>query len=158
MRRQGAPGHLASRFRFCYRGVLPQLMRGSMTRLASGLIAVAALTGCTCGDLHVVIYEKGPGEPIRSWLVGDTASVWAEAGQEPSSPDIICPRYASRAALNYRGQLEPDSFTFQSSRPEVASVTTQGLVTALQAGQTDITATSSGAVSPILRITVRAPN
>ena len=127
-----------------------------MTRIASGLIAVAALTGCTCGDLHVVISEKGPGEPIRSWLVGDTASVWAEAGAEPSSPDILCPRYASRDAPNYRGQVEPDSFTFQSSRPDVASVTSQGLVTALQAGQTNITATSSGAVSPILTITIQA--
>lgn len=77
-------------------------------------------------------------------------------GYVNSTPDMVCPRYGSRAAPNYRGQVEPDSFTFQSSRPEVAGVTNQGLVTGLQVGQTDITATSSGVVSRPLRITVQA--
>ena len=128
----------------------------AMARIAIGFLALAALTGCTCGDLHTVIYKTGPGEPFRGWSVGDTASVWAEAGMEPSSPDVMCTRYGSRPAPNYHGRIEPDSFTFQSSRPDVASVTNQGLVTGLQTGQTDITATSFGAVSPPLRTTVQA--
>jgi hypothetical protein len=129
---------------------------GPITRIASGLIAVTVLTGCTCGDLSVTVYRTGSGEPFRGWTVGDTASVFAEAGHEYSGGDIVCPRYGSRAAPNYRGQVEPDSFTFQSSRPEVASVTNQGLVTGLQVGETDITATSSGVVSRPLTITVQA--
>lgn len=121
------------------------------------LIALAVLTGCTCGDRVVTIFPAGSGEPARVWRVGDTASVWAETGFENSGGDIVCPRYGSRVAPNYRGQVEPDSFTFQSSRPDVASVTNQGLVTGLQVGQTDITAISSGVVSRPLRITLLAP-
>jgi len=135
---------------------LAERLLGPLARMASGLIAVAVLTGCTCGDLRVTVYSTGSGEQFRGWSVGDTASVFAEAGYVNSTPDMVCPRYGSRAAPNYRGQVEPDSFTFQSSRPEVASVTNHGLVTGLQVGQTDITATSAGVVSRPLTIAVQA--
>jgi len=129
---------------------------GPIMRTVAGTIAAAALTGCSCGDLSVTVYATGSGEQSRGWKVGDTSSVFAEAGHENDTPDIECPRYGSRAAPNYHGQVEPDSFTFQSSQPAVASVTNQGLVTALQVGQTDIRATSAGVVSRPLRITVQA--
>ena len=131
-----------------------------MVRIASACLVVAALTGCTCGDLVVALYPAGSGEPARSWRVGDTASVFAEVGYENSGGDIICPRYGSRAAPDYRGQVEPDSFAFQSSQPAVASVTMHGLVTAHQVGQTDIRAShvSTGVLSRPLRITVQPVN
>jgi hypothetical protein len=130
-------------------------VRPSITCVVSGFLVAAAGTGCTCGDLVVSLYPAGAGEPARSWRVGDTASVWAEVGYENNGGDIQCPRYGSRPAPNYRGQVEPDSFTFQSSHPDVASVTDQGLVTVLLVGQTEITAMSSGVVSRPLRITVQ---
>ena len=123
-------------------------------RIASGLVALAALTGCICGDLEVTVYATGSGEQFRGWRVGDTASVFAEAGYEGSTPDNRCGRYGSRAAPQYSGDVQPDKFTFQSSRPDVATVTNQGLVTGVQVGQTDITATAEGVVSRPLRITV----
>ena len=131
-------------------------MRGSIMWIACGFVALAVITGCTCGNQHVVVAAAGPGESFRDWRVGDTASVWAVVGSEPRSPDVVCDRYASRAAPNYHDRVEPDNFTFQSSRPDVATVTNHGLVTALQVGQTDITATSLGTVSPALIITVQA--
>ena len=68
--------------------------------------------------------------------------------------DIVCTRYGSRAAPNYHNPVCPDSFTFQSSHPEIASVTNRGLVTGLLVGQTDITAISAGVLSRPLRVTV----
>jgi len=80
--------------------------------------------------------------------------VWAERWD--GEFDVYCIRYASRPSPNYEGSVEPDSFTFQSSRPAVATVTNRGLVTALQVGQTEIRATSAGVVSGPLRITVQS--
>ena len=131
-------------------------MRISILRIASGCVTLAALTGCTCGHPYVVIQPAGPGEQFRGWMVGDTASVWAESRAQPSGPDAMCTGYAVRAAPGYHGPIEPDRFTFASSRPDVATVTNQGLVTGLQVGQTDLTAMSAGAVSPVLTITVQA--
>ena len=125
-----------------------------MVRIPPAVIAFAAATGCTCGDLSIVVYQNGAGETFRGWHVGDTASVFAEAGHVNAGYDIICPRYGSRPAPDYHNPVYPDSFTFQSSHPEIASVTNRGLVTGLLVGQTDITAISAGVLSRPMRVTV----
>ena len=132
-------------------------MHESMTPLASAMIAIVALTGCVdCYDLQVAVHERAPGEPVRVWRVGDTARVWAEAIEEPHPHGSdLCLHYASRPATSYPHEVWPDSFTFQSSRPDVASVTNQGLVAGLQTGEAAITTTSAGVRSPVLRITIQ---
>jgi hypothetical protein len=127
-----------------------------LVRLVSGYgLLMGAITACVCPDdpSYVRLETAAPAEPARNWKVGDTASVWAELwyGQY----DVRCAHFASRASTNYEIRVEPDSFTFQSSRPDVATITNRGLVTALGVGQTEIRATSAGIVSGPLRITVR---
>ena len=117
------------------------------------LLAVAGIAGCNCGAKQVFIYEAGNGEPARHWVAGDTASVFAEVRYENDGPDYQCDRYASRPAPGYRGAVDTAAFTFNSSRPYVASVTKSGLVTVHQGGETDIVAISGTAYSRPLTIT-----
>ena len=129
-----------------------------IVRIASLCLVVATLSGCDCGDLVVALYPAGSGETARAvWRIGDTASVFAEIGYEKSGGDVVCDRYGSRTAPEYHGQVEPDSFTFQSSAPAIVSVTNHGLVTAHQIGQADIRAASvrTGTLSRPLRIAVQ---
>src|SRR4051794_20968373 len=125
------------------------------TVLPAGLLMLAGVTGCSCGEKQVFIYEAGNGEPARHWTVGDTASVWAEVRYPGDGGDVQCDRYGSRPAPDYRGDVESASFTFSSSRPEIASVTKSGLVTVLQRGETEITAVNGTASSQPLTITTQ---
>src|SRR5262245_44473980 len=127
----------------------------SRARLATGFLILAAITGCTCGDKLVFLYDAGNGEPARTWTVGDTASVFAEVRYEHDGPDIDCPRYASRPAPDYRGDVDSTNFSFLSSDATVASVTKSGLVTVHQAGAVEITAINGTAVSQPLKITTQ---
>lgn len=132
--------------------ILATAVRTLLIGLAS--IAVPLLAGCDCGDLVVGIYKTGSGETFRPWHVGDTASVFAEAGYENSGGDIICDRFGSRAAPDYHADVRPEEFTFRSSRPDIATVTNQGLVTGVSAGETEIRAVVNSAFSPPLKISV----
>jgi Big-like domain-containing protein len=79
--------------------------------------------------------------------------VFAEVRYENDGPDAQCNRYASRPAPDYHGDVDTAAFTFNSSRPYVASVTKSGLVAVHQGGETDIIAISGTAYSRPLRIT-----
>ena len=109
-----------------------------------------ASAGCGCSDI--------PAEVEASFVahetilqVGDTATIRARV---LNSGDRLCVRYASQAG--YGGSVQPDRFIYESSRPDVATVSNRGVVTALQPGLTSITASAEGLASSPIQVTVPA--
>src|SRR6266550_2366795 len=113
-------------------------------------LAAIASAGCGCSDIPAEV-EAGFVEHETILQVGDTATIRARV---LNSGDILCVRYASQAG--YGGSVQPDRFTYESSRPDVATVSTRGLVTALQPGLTNIRVSGERLVSSPIPVTVEA--
>src|SRR3989440_6373283 len=112
-------------------------------------LAAIASAGCGCSDIAAEV-EAGFVEHETILQVGDTATIRARV---LNSGDRLCVRYAS---LAYGGSVQPDRFTYESSRPDVATVSNRGVVTALQPGLTSITASAEGLASSPIQVTVPA--
>ncbi len=106
--------------------------------------------GCGCSDIASEV-EAGFVDHGTTLQVGDTATIRARV---LNSGDILCVRYASQAG--YGGSVQPDRFTYESSRPDVATVSNRGLVTALQPGLTNIRVSGERLVSLPIPVTVEA--
>ena len=77
-------------------------------------LAAIASAGCGCSDIAAEV-EAGFVEHETILQVGDTATLRARV---LNSGDRLCVRYASQAG--YGGSVQPDRFTYESSRPDVA--------------------------------------
>ena len=108
-------------------------------------------TGCGCSDIPVGVDVRF-GEQGTTLQVGDTTTLGARV---LNSGDLTCVRYTSQAGLG--GPVRPDRFTYESSRPDVATISDRGLVTALQPGLTNIRVSAEGLVSTPVPVTVKAP-
>ena len=103
---------------------------GLVTGLAAGEAEVTATSSGTTGGVEVAVRAAGAVSvsPSREAIaLGDTLRLVAVALDENGQP------------------LAGASFTWSSSRPEVASVDPMGLVTGVAAGSATITATGAGA-------------
>ena len=83
--------------------------------------------GCGCSDIASEV-EAEFVEHGTMLQVGDTATIRARV---LNSGDILCVRYASQAG--YGGSVQPDRFTYESSKPGLANITVsaEGLVSSL---------------------------
>lgn len=119
-------------------------------RLAPWILCVLAFAtaGCGCSDIPANVEAEfvQQGTVLQ---VGDTATIRARV---LNSGDLQCIRYASLAG--YGSPLEPDRFTYESSRPDIATVSNHGLVTALQPGVTNIRVSAEGLTSAPISVTV----
>ena len=113
-------------------------------------LAAIASAGCGCSDIAAEV-EAGFVEHETILQVGDTATIRARV---LNSGDRLCVRYASHAG--YGGSVQPDRFTYESSRPDIATVSNRGVVTALQPGLGSITASAEGLASSPIQVTVPA--
>jgi Big-like domain-containing protein len=110
-----------------------------------------AIAGCGCSDIPASVEAEFVQPQGTVLQVGDTATIRARV---LNSGDIVCVRYASLAG--YGGPIRPDRFTYESSRRDVATVSNQGLVTALQPGITNIRVSAEGLASSPISVTVEA--
>ena len=117
------------------------------------LLVCVTSVSCSCDktvswvDLHIDLLAVS----IPTLYVGDTVQLiaFARAG---GGVDGQCYLYASHESGGVG--VEPDSFTFTSSRPDVATVTNRGLLIAVQSGQTEVWATTQGMDSDKKRLTI----
>jgi len=119
------------------------------------LIVCAAPASACCGDsIDAIEFNlTSPGGSDRdSLIVGDTVTVWAGAIAGTGWPS--CVRYVSRGTPNFTWPVEPARFVFRSSDTTVAAFGLNGLLRGLQAGETLLTASSGGATSRPLLLTV----
>ena len=125
----------------------------AVTRLRAWCLSWLAIVsaGCGCSDIAADI-GAAFAEPGATLQVGDTATIRAWV---LNSGDVLCVRYASQPG--YGGSVQPDRFTYESSAPAVATVSTRGLVTALQAGLANITVSAEGFVTAPIPVTVETP-
>ena|SRR6267143_606248 len=117
-------------------------------------IGAAQISAC-CGDsIDLIEFSLiSPGSSDRDSLtIGDTVTVWAGAVAGTGWPS--CVRYVSRATPNFDWPVEPTRFVFHSSDTTVAAFGLNGLLRGLQAGETLLTASSGGATSRPLLLTV----
>jgi uncharacterized protein YjdB len=110
-----------------------------------------ATVGCGCSDIPVEVEAQFVQHQGTILQVGDTATIRARV---LNSGDIVCVRYASLAG--YGGSVQPDRFAYESSRPDVATVSSHGLVTALQPGLTNISVSAEGLTSSPIPVTVES--
>src|SRR5437763_15745965 len=99
-------------------------------------LAAIVSAGCGCSAIAAE-HDAGLVEHETTLQVGDTATLRPRV---LNSGDRLCVRYASLAG--YGRSVQPARFTYESSRPDVATVSIRGLVTALQPGLTSITASA----------------
>ena len=125
----------------------------SVTSLRAWGLSLLTTAGaaCGCSDIPVDVDVRF-GEQGTTLQVGDTITLGARVR---NSGDLTCVRYASQAGLG--GPVRPDRFTYESSRPDVATISNRGLVTALQPGLTNIRVAAEGLVSTPVPVTVEAP-
>jgi hypothetical protein len=114
-------------------------------------ILTFATAGCGCSDIPVTVEAEFVQQQGTVLQVGDTATIRARV---LNSGDLVCVRYASLAG--YGGPIQPDRFTYESSRPDVATVSNHGLVTALQPGVTIIKVSAERLTSSPISVTVEA--
>ena len=118
----------------------------------TALLALSIVAACSVGDAHLV----GPSTPTDSTGTPSgaaPASVSVSAPTTQLAPSSTLPLHA--VALDASGDtLSGTSFTWSSSNPQVAAVSSDGVLTAMQAGTTSITASTGSVTSNALAMTV----
>jgi alpha-tubulin suppressor-like RCC1 family protein/uncharacterized protein YjdB len=113
--------------------------RATITATSGGLRGSAVITGAASAASRATVATVDVTAPAERLEQGRTLRVTAT------------PRSAAGAALGDR------TVAWRSSRPEVATVTSDGVVSGRSAGQTQITATSEGASAALTLTVVATP-
>ena len=125
-----------------------------VTAVATAGTTTATVTGVTKGTANIVASVEGKSTTIPVFVVDPTVATVTVTATVPTSffvGQTLQATSTSRDASN--NALTSFITTWTSSAPTVASVSTSGLITALTAGTTTITA-SSGGKTGTLNITV----
>jgi uncharacterized protein YjdB len=125
-----------------------------VTSVATAGTTTATVTGVTKGTANIVAAVEGKSTTVPVFVVDPTVATVTVTATVPTSffvGETLQATSTARDASN--NALTSFITTWTSSAPTVASVSTSGLITALSAGTTTITATSGGKTGT-LNITV----
>ena len=125
-----------------------------VTAVATAGTTTATVTGVTKGTANIVASVEGKSTTVPVFVVDPTVATVTVTATVPTSffvGETLQATSTARDASN--NALTSFITTWTSSAPTVASVSTSGLITALTAGTTTITA-SSGGKTGTLNITV----
>jgi uncharacterized protein YjdB len=138
-------------------GALSRTIHANRVPLAalSALLALSIVAACSVGDARLV-GPPTPSDSSRTPSAPIPASVSVTAPATQLLQSATMPLRA--VALDASGDtVSGASFTWNSSNPQVAAVSGDGILTAMQAGATSITASTGSITSNTLAMTVTAP-
>lgn len=118
-------------------------------------LALSLVAACSVGDARLVA-PVTPSDTSHTPVAPTPATVSVTAPATQIAASSTMPLRA--VAIDASGDTVPGaSFTWNSSNPQVAAVSSDGVLTAVQAGATSITASTGSITSNALAMTVTAP-